>query len=60
MPFLIEDILDRQHQRDSEWEELVDELNGDPELWEVLVDDDQWAPMTNEFKEPTKAIGQVD
>ncbi len=56
MPFLIEDILDRQHQRDSEWEELVDELNGDPELWEVLVDD-QWAPMTNEFKEPTKAIG---
>ncbi len=59
MPFLIEDILDRQHQRDSEWEELVDELNGDPELWEVLVDV-QWAPITNEFKEPTKAIGQVD
>ena len=26
MPILIEDILEREHQRDSEWEELVDEL----------------------------------
>ena len=59
MPFLIEDILEREHQRDLEWEELVDELNGDPELWEVLVDD-QLAPMTNEITKPTKAIGQVD
>ncbi len=59
MPILIEDILEREHQCDLEWEELVDELNGDPELWEVLVDD-QWAPMTNEIMEPTKAIGQVD
>ena len=59
MPILIEDILEREHQRDLEWEELVDELNGDPELWEVLVDD-QLAPMTNEITKPTKATGQVD
>ena len=39
MPILIEDILEREHQRDSEWEELVDELNGDPELWEVFAED---------------------
>ena len=39
MPILIEDILERQHPRDSEWEELVDELNGDPELWEVFAED---------------------
>ena len=39
MPILIEDILEREHPRDSEWEELVDELNGDPELWEVFAED---------------------
>ena len=39
MPILIEDILERGHPRDSEWEELVDELNGDPELWEVFAED---------------------
>ena len=39
MPILIEEILEREHQRDSEWEELVDELNGDPELWEVFAED---------------------
>ena len=32
MPILIEEILEREHQRDSEWEELIDELHGDPEL----------------------------
>ena len=39
MPILIEDILEWEHPRDSEWEELVDELNGDPELWEVFAED---------------------
>ena len=39
MPILIEDILERKHQRDSEWEELIDELNGDPELWYVFAED---------------------
>lgn len=39
MPILIEDILEREHQRDSEWEELIDELQGDPELWEVFAED---------------------
>ena len=39
MPILIEDILERGHPRDSEWEELVDEQNGDPELWEVIAED---------------------
>ena len=39
MPILIEDILDREHPRDSEWEELIDELQGDPELWEVFAED---------------------
>ena len=39
MPILIEDILEREHPRDSEWEELVDELNGDQELWEVFAED---------------------
>ena len=39
MPILIEEILEREHQRDSEWEELIDELQGDPELWEVFAED---------------------
>ena len=39
MPILIEDILEREHPRDSEWEELIDELHGDPELWEVFAED---------------------
>ena len=39
MPILIEDILEREHPRDSEWEELIDELQGDPELWEVFAED---------------------
>ena len=39
MPILIEDILEREHLRDSEWEELIDELNGDPELWYVFAED---------------------
>jgi len=55
MPILIEEILEREHQRDSEWEELIDELHGDSELWEVLVDD-QWTPLTNEITRPTKQL----
>ena len=39
MPIMIEDILERAHPRDSEWEELIDELNGDPELWYVFAED---------------------
>ena len=39
MPILIEEILEREHQRDSEWKELIDELQGDPELWEVFAED---------------------
>jgi hypothetical protein len=39
MPILIEEILEREHQRDSEWEKLIDELQGDPELWEVFAED---------------------
>lgn len=39
MPILIEEILEREHQRNSEWEELIDELQGDPELWEVFAED---------------------
>ena len=39
MPILIEEILEREYQRDSEWEELIDELQGDPELWEVFAED---------------------
>ena len=39
MPILIEEILEREHQRDSEQEELIDELQGDPELWEVFAED---------------------
>jgi len=48
MPILIEEILEREHQRDSEWAELLDELNGDPELWEVYVDD-HWIPLSLEI-----------
>ena len=55
MPILIEEILEREHQRDSEWEEVIDELHGDSELWEVLVDD-QWTPLTNEITRPTKQL----
>ena len=39
MPILIEEILEREHQRDSEWEELIDELHRDPELWDVFAED---------------------
>ena len=39
MPILIEEILEREHQRDSEWEELIDELHGDPELWDIFTED---------------------
>ena len=53
MPTLIEEILEREHQRDSEWEELIDELHGDPELWEVYVDN-QWIPLTEEITKPIK------
>jgi hypothetical protein len=62
---LIEDILNRDHQRDSDWEELVDELNGDPELWEVYVDD-RWIPLSLEIlvrqvtEEITKPIKQAN
>ncbi|MBT7205659.1 MAG: hypothetical protein HN867_19605, partial [Deltaproteobacteria bacterium] len=48
----------REHQRDSEWEELIDELHGDPELWEVYVDN-QWIPLTEEITRSTKAIERV-
>ncbi|MEL0046777.1 MAG: hypothetical protein VW995_18585 [Deltaproteobacteria bacterium] len=48
MPILIEEILEREHQRDSEWAELLDELDGDPELWEVYVDD-HWIPLSLEI-----------
>ena len=58
MPILIEEILEREHQRDSEWEELIDELHGDPELWEVYVDN-QWIPLTEEITRSTKAIERV-
>ena len=53
MPILIEEILEREHQRDSEWEELIDGLHGDPELWEVYVDN-QWIPLTEEITKPIK------
>ncbi len=62
---MIEDILNRDHQRDSDWEELVDELNGDPELWEVYVDD-RWIPLSLEIlvrqvtEEITKPIKQAN
>lgn len=62
---MIEDILNRDHQRDSDWEKLVDELNGDPELWEVYVDD-RWIPLSLEIlvrqvtEEITKPIKQAN
>ena len=39
MPILIEEILEQEHQRDSEWEELINELHGDPELWDIFAED---------------------
>ena len=57
MPILIEDILEREHPRDSEWEELVDELNGDPELWDVFVDD-HWIPLIDELIRPIKQTSE--
>jgi hypothetical protein len=57
MPILIEDILEREHPRDSEWEELVDELNGDPELWEVFAEDRLLDELIRSTK--NKIIGEL-
>jgi hypothetical protein len=45
MPILIDKISQRDCQAEAEWAELLNELNGNPELWEIYVDG-HWIPLT--------------
>ena len=51
MPILIEEILKQEHQRDSEWEELINELHGDPELWDIFAEDQLRDELTRSTEE---------
>ena len=53
MPILIDKIPQRDCQSEAEWAELLNELNGNPELWEVYVDG-HWIPLTEEITKPIK------